>query len=551
MAGSVDNTDSRTDQEFVRADDRESRDFPVSRCQSIGSGSDSDARPPSLRRRSYRSWLLAALVAGTLIRILTVLLSSPEYNLPFWTTYSWPMDHVTYVSWAEQATSPEQGLLTMYTRPQGKGLTVRMPAGRDFVRVEKLGIANYPPLGLYLIWLQGEIHRFLDPQMIANTALARAIYQAIPLIGDMVLAIGVWMLCLHVFERRTAVIATTVVYLIPPIWLNSCWWGQTDSWEMAPMVWIVWAMARRRWLTAGMLWGIGLSLKPQVILFAPVWLFVGLNVLAKRNTSTGTERAKGDFVRIIVAILAAVVLLNLTALPFWLTSGSAWFDQSYLRNLRDEQPFTTLKAFNIWYLDLLCTYDADAVRSLAGVARDTWGKILTLAGMCLAALITLRHEESRAHRVVLFAGLWLLVVVMFPTRVHERYIVMCLPFLVMAAAACRRFWPGVIALVVVACFQMTVYQWLTEPADAWTRKLLAETVNYHRAAMAQTPLDLRHQLPTLDQAIQMRFDIFLDGHTSFALLEWSLSILACFATGQVFYAAWKLRARPENDRCAA
>lgn len=307
------------------------------------------------------------------------------------------------------------------------------------------------------------------------------------------------------------------------------------------MVWIVWAMARRRWLAAGLLWGIALSLKPQAILLAPVWLFVGLNVLAVRTSVTGTGRAKGEFLRIVVAVLAAVVVLNLAALPFWLTSGSAWFDQSYLRNLRDEQPFTTLKAFNIWYLDLLRTYDADATRPLAGLAKDTWGKVLTFAGLVLSAIIAFRHQRSTAHRVILFSGLWLLAVVMLPTRVHERYIVMCLPFLVMAAAACRALWPGVIALVVVACFQMTTYHWLSEPGDAWTRKWLADTVAYHRHTVAQTPPELRHELPSLQQATQMRFENFLRELTSLAPLEWGLSVLACLATGFVFYRAWQAR----------
>ena len=480
---------------------------------------------------------------GTLIRIVAVPLSSPDFNLVFADTYSWPMDHVAYVRWAKQATSPDQGLLSMYTRPHGEGITVRIPGGREFVRVEKREIANYPPLGLYLIWLQGEVLRRLDPQMVANTVAARAVFHAIPLIGDMVLAIGVWMLCLCVFDRRTAVMATTVVYLIPPIWLDSCWWGQTDSWEMAPMVWIVWAMARRRWLTAGLLWGIALSLKPQAILLAPVWLFVGLSVLAVRRSVAGTERAKGELVRIVAAVLVAVVVLNLAALPFWLTSGSAWFDQSYLRNLRDEQPYTTLKAFNIWYLDLLRTYDADATRPLAGLAKDTWGKVLTFAGLVLSAVIAWRQRGSTARRILLFTGLWLLAVVMFPTRVHERYIVMCLPFLIVAAAAWRALWPGVVALIVVGCFQLTVYQWLAEPADSWTKKWITDTINYHRNTVGQTPPELRHQLPSLEQAMQMRFANFLQEHTSFAWLEWGLSVLACFATGFVFYQAWRSRHR--------
>ena len=276
---------------------------------------------------------------------------------------------------------------------------------------------------------------------------------------------------------------------------------------------------------------------------APVWLFVWMDIAAPRLSAGRAKLVAGQLGRAVVAVLLAMVVLNVVALPFWLTSGSAWFEQSYVANLHQSQPETTVKAFNIWYLDLLRTYDTDATKLLAGITKDTWGKILAVAGFGLAFVIARRHPGLRGHRIVLFSGLWLLSVVMLATRVHERYIVMCLPFLVMAAAAWRRFWPGVIALVLVGSFQLTVHDWLAEPADSWSKIWLADTLSFHEKAVAETPPELRHELPTREQAIQMRFKSFLKEHTSFAVLEWGLSVLACLATGFLIRAAWQARPR--------
>lgn len=536
----MDNSDSRTDDGQPRAGDHDPCALSGPTC-AMGEP-PSEAVLPSSRRRPFSlRWLWAAMVAGTLIRLVALFLSSPDFNLPFWDTYGWPADHANYVQWARQATDPEKGLWTMYTEPPEPGITVRLRAGEKFVHHGLGEIANYPPMGFYVIWLQGKVHRLLDPQLVANTALARAVFAAASFTGDILLALGVWTLCAYVFDRRAAAIATAVVYLMPPIWLDSCWWGQTDSWELAPMVWVVWAMIRRRWLLAGVLWGIGLSLKPQAILLAPVWLFVWLDILFARRDDDRAKRSIGELGRVVIAVVIGVVVLNLTALPFWLSSGSAWFEESYMRNLGEEQPYTTLKAFNVWYVDLLCTYDADAATPIAGIAKDAWGKILAMAALVVSAAIAWRQRGSRARRVLLFTGLWLLAVVMFPTRVHERYILMCLPFLIIIAAGLRRLWPGVVALIVVGCFQLTVYHWLSEPADSWTKRWITDTINYHRNSVEQTPPELRHQLPGLEQAIQMRFDNFLQEHTSFASLEWGLSVLACVATAFVFYVAWQTR----------
>ena len=76
------------------------------------------------------------------------------------------------------------------------------------------------------------------------------------------------------------------------------------------------------------------------------------------------------------------------------------------------------------------------------------------------------------QRVVLLTGLWLLAVVMLPTRVHERYLLLCIPFLVLLATRIRWLIPGLVGLVIVVTAQVLVYHW--QPglgADEWVAQV--------------------------------------------------------------------------------
>jgi len=489
-------------------------------------------------------WVI--LITGIALRVVVIALSSPEYNLPFWKSYGWPGDHGNFVQWGRQATSDDAGLLSMYTQPPQSEIKVLLSFGESFVHHGLGEIANYPPCGIYLVTLGGLLHRALDPELTANTAAARAAYAVFPATGDIVMALGVWRLALLLFGARAGRTALAVVFLAPPVWLDSCWWGQTDSWELAPAVWIVWAMVRCRWLAAGALWGLALSLKPQAVLLAPVWLFSWSATWTSAWRHRFGDRGRRDRRQIALGVGLAIVVLNVSALPFWFTSGDAWLRESYLRNLRDEAPHTTLKAFNLWYADLLLTYDTDVTRTIGGLRKDSWGKLLGVVGLLASAGLAWRSRLPVHHRCVLFNGLWLLAVVILPTRVHERYILMGVPFLIVAAVGIRRLWPGVVALLVVACFQLTVFHWLGLPADNWSRKLKAETMAFHADAVKQTPPAFRDQLPTLEQALALRFENFRKEHRKFAPCEWSLTILALLAVAATVLAATRSADLPQR-----
>jgi len=498
------------------------------------------ADTPSCSQRSrprVTTLVWVALIVGSLLRCALIPLSSPEVSLPFYDGYGWPADHANYVQWARQATSPEYGLWSIYTTPPQREVRVVVSMGELYTHHGNGEIANYPPLGIYLVYLQGLVHRWVDPTLTVNTAVARVVFDAFAVLGDIALAWGVWAIAGSLFGRRKAGWAFAATYLMPPVWLDSCWWGQTDSWVIAPIAWMIWAMTRRRWILAGVLWGAALSLKPQAVLAGPLWLFMWLQALFSSRRGRCGAAGSSDASRIVAGAVVGLVVLNLTAVPFYLSSGGAWFYQSYLRNLFEEAPHTTLRAFNLWYIDLMLTYDTDPSRTIAGITKDTWGKLLLVGGLLGTGVMAWRAKVPSRHRVVVFAGLWFLATVMLPTRVHERYILLCLPFLVLLASGQPRWRLGVGGLIVVACFQMTVYHWLQLGTDTWSRKYKDETVQVYKKTLRETTPELHHHLPKdVEEALALRLPHFIERQRKYRPYEWGLTVLALVSAGLTVWA---------------
>jgi hypothetical protein len=464
--------------------------------------------------------VLFSLLLGCAARVWLVWMS-PAHKAPW--------DHHEYVRWGIQAST--QGILSMYTSPPPESDAL-LPEGRTRIHHRQQYICNYPPLAVYLLRLEGGLHGLLDPERVSNTLSAHVVYSAPAVVADLLLAWGCLAVTAALGGRRAGEIAFAVAVLMPPVMLDSCFWQQTDSWVMAPAVWMLYAMIRRRWLLAGLLWGTALGLKTQGILLAPVWVFAGL--LVWRG---GFQRRGGrELARVVGGVFVALVWLNVCALPFWLSSGSAWFQNSVVRNLRDESPRTTLKAFNIWYVDLLLSENPSTQQTWLGIEKDTWGKGLAVAGLLAAGFLSWRGRRHPEFALLLFAGLWLLLVVMLPTRVHERYLLLCLPFLVCLACLRPGFWVGVVPLLLVATFQVTVYQWMGLGAGMWP-EYLEGAREFYAKARAETPPELQYKLPTWEEARRLAEQEYRRLRAPDRLREWLLAVAALLGAGAVLAAA--------------
>ncbi len=297
-------------------------------------------------------------------------------------------------------------------------------------RIDAKPPCSYPPLSAWMLYGSGLVFRGVSGDRTANTVTLRAVVGGWSIVCDFVLAAGCAALVSHFRPGPAKRWAYVVMVFLPPIWWDTIIWGQVDTTVLAPLVWMVWAMARQRWVLAGVLLGMAAMVKPQGILILPVWGYAVLVMRPIRGPLLGLAAAG--------ATAAAI------SLPFTLHGGLTWVRACYTEPVLVALPATTLKAFNLWYVDLLRCESDEVTATLLGISKDAWGKILLAAGAAWGFAWTMWRWGRRQEALVLLSAWTLLACVMLPTRIHERYVLVALPVLVAAAMRRRSLWPGVV-----------------------------------------------------------------------------------------------------------
>ncbi|MEK6643799.1 MAG: glycosyltransferase 87 family protein [Planctomycetota bacterium] len=445
-------------------------------------------------------------IAGLVVRLLMIFLS------PRWGYYH---DHDDLARWGLQCV--EQGILTIYDRPPAPAeLSLWTDQGWAIARRDMDRLCNYPPLCVYLLAGSGAVFKATSPDRIINTIYSRASIGLWSVLFDFVLAAGCAKLVSHYRPGRYGLWAYVVCILAPPFWLVSCLWGQVDTWVLAPAVWMLWAMVVNRWLVAGVLFGVTAAMKPQAAAMLPVW------ALALVTIRPYTKVLRGG--------LMAGVTFFLLAIPFSLHGGAAWWKESYQANLFEHSKgFTTLMAFNIWYLDVLLTGSVDEKMRWFGITKAGWGQI----GLGLALIAgfgkMVRQWTGDSRGLIVWTALVMIAFISIPTRVHDRFILLILPFLLVCAFMWRGVWPGFVVLVVVATGQVSWPQWLTAASVDWEPFEKEMRVTYEAKVL---------QLPPAERAVQPPIDEFLrharaefDVRVSRAKpVEWTLTLLGLVGT---------------------
>lgn len=462
---------------------------------------------PSTPDRSPRRGLLVSLaITGIIIRV-TVALTPPTPPM-LW-------DHHEYVVWSQQMV--QSGTLHLYDSlpPVGQvlnPLTSKVVVPRKFEQQS----ANYPPLAAYLLRIQGAVLHALDPDMVSNTKVARLTFSLAAIIGDLIIAAGCCVIAARLGgSAGVQAMAFGAVALGPPFIIDCAHWGQTDSWVLAPLVWMVVMMMRRRWIGAGLLWGVALGLKTQAVLAAPIWLVVLLVVRRQRRTVVAG------------GMLAGLVLLA-AAVPFMLTSGWAWFERAFLFNLVHAYPTTTLYAFNVWYLDLLHCENDDAMQRFAGLTKDTWGKLMLAVAVLAAIIWSVRRRWRGGRTIVPFTALLLLAAVMLPTRVHERYILLPLPFLIAATGWHKRLWWALLPLMIAATTQLLVLDWMHGGGGAHSWGYVVKKIHHQYDELRGTlsPDEFARLAPPREKLTEIRPEFVHNRYaTGDPYIEWTLTLL--------------------------
>lgn len=315
-----------------------------------------------------------------------------------------------------------------------------------WINVYQTSSANYPPLSMALIgaaaWLEGIFGTGLSPE--ANLRLWRVLFKLPGILAAGGIALAVW----HITgRRREAWRLVAAVIFNPVLFYLSAVWGQMEALYGLAILLSVWLAVRGHSFWAGICLGLGVLVKFQTLVAAPV---VGLATLAlidrqlhvERFTSIRRRLAWRDATPVLRLALGFALPLLIGFLPFIVTGQLPDLPTQLTAFPDIMRGWLSINAHNLWFLgtagagnwrgDLRST-DLAA----AGLTFRTLGRLLVLAW---TAFVCGLAWSARRDRVVWFLAGALLYLGLFllSTGVTERYMFGAVPLLAGAVAVSLR-----------------------------------------------------------------------------------------------------------------
>lgn len=277
--------------------------------------------------------------------------------------------------------------------------------------------SDYPPGYLYILWFIGALRNILG---IEYYSAAHLLLLKLPsILCD--LAIG-YVLYRLLQKKATCLNAFTFtgVYLFnPAVLLNSSVWGQIDSVYTLLWLLICLCLMNEKLYPTYFLFCIGILIKPQMLLIAPV-LLVGILDTVFLNSFRITKLAKNLAVGI-AAIGSALVLV----LPFGLTTV---FNQYF--STVQSYPYCAINACNLW--GGLGLNWISQEKTFLGIQAAHYGYAAILIAFLCVLWFGIKHKTSR-HKYPLMAAFFMVSVYLFSVRMHERYLYPAVIMLLFAA----------------------------------------------------------------------------------------------------------------------
>ena len=302
---------------------------------------------------------------------------------------SFTIDMNNWIAWSR--TLGEHGLLKFYSLPIWN---------------------NYTPGFFYYLWILGIIDRSIN----FSTTLYPFLVKLPVILADL----GIGLLLYRILRKKSYKIATFafLAYVLNPVvmFTNSIW-GQTDGLLALLLLLSAYFLAEKKnFVFSSFFWVLALLVKPQALIALPVLLLYLL--------FNGKLKKAGFFV------FLSLFFIVLLGLPFFAKLNPIFGIPVLISKMSNESPFTSVMAFNFWAL-VKGMWIPDSGTFL-GLRYVYWGGAVFLSAFILVIVGFVRSKEKPQY-LYFFLGLAYLAFFLFPTRVHERYILVSLPFFLLSA----------------------------------------------------------------------------------------------------------------------
>lgn len=276
---------------------------------------------------------------------------------------------------------------------------------------------DYPPGYLYILYILSIFTKgtvFLSP---INGLLLK-----LPaILAELGIAYFAYKLAKKKFSENISLFISILILANPLFLTDVSLWGQIDPILCLCMVASIYFMMEDKKLLAAFIFALGLLIKPQMLILAPVFVLPYFQEIFNKKT---WRNGIGKFLLSLIIGAAALILFTL---PFKGNQPFFWFLDKYFGTV-SQYPYATMNAFNFFGM-IGKNYAADTDPFLFLDYR-TWGIIFIV--ITVAVCIFLYFWKKDKSQLFLISALIFAGVFMLGPRMHERYIVPAIYFLIFA-----------------------------------------------------------------------------------------------------------------------
>lgn len=271
---------------------------------------------------------------------------------------------------------------------------------------------HYTPGYLYILWILGLVKKAFH---LSNQALLLQIFKFPNNLADILTAILIYKIVAK-NSSRWAVLSLVSYLFNPALIFNSSIWGQADSFLTFLMLSSFYLLLEKEKIfLSSLVLGFAFLVKPQAVFILPVFavfLFKEFKIQ--------------KFIKFFSIFIFASLLLSLPFSP----DNPIFGLPNLIIQMGKDYPYTTLEAFNIW--QFFGGRQQDSFLFL-GLSKYHWGLFSYLLAEMIIILPIFLKKRNRKEDYYLAGALSLFNFFLFPTRVHERYLLPFFPFLLIAS----------------------------------------------------------------------------------------------------------------------
>ncbi|MBP3324372.1 MAG: phospholipid carrier-dependent glycosyltransferase [Clostridia bacterium] len=241
------------------------------------------------------------------------------------------------------------------------------------------------------------------------------------IIADMVTGVIIYFLGKKRVGEFNSLLISAAYLFCPAVLVNSAVWGQADSFTALLLLVSVILLYKDRVFPAAAVYGLGVICKPQMLIFAPLFIFALLY--------------RKKFIKLIFGVLLSLGVILLVALPFTKNFDFTWLFKRYINTI-DFYAYYSINAFNFWGM---IGYNWKSL-PIHGIGASVLGVIGPLIAVVLSGILLFKKRLSEKYffnekyKAVYFAcpALLMFTVYIFSVKMHERYLFPALLFILLS-----------------------------------------------------------------------------------------------------------------------